>query len=145
MGDYLGSFDSLHRYFDYTVHNRDQLLYQYALLNLAVLHADFGAYGEAIAAMQEAVSIAREFLDVGSLNYGLSWLYHFGKAHPGYMHKIQQKGVLGTDKEALHFLKAKANETAMWSTLSTTLLSEARLFLSTVSLLSAFEVVKILL
>lgn len=115
------------------MHNRDQLYYQYASLNLAVLHADFGAFAEAIAAMKEAVSVAREHLDVACLNYGLSWLYHFGKTHPDYMHKIQQKGVLETEKEALHFLKAKAKETAMWSILSTALLSEARLYLSTVS------------
>ena len=120
------------------MHNRDQLYYQYASLNLAVLHADFGAYAEAIAAMKEATSVAREHLDVACLNYSLSWLYHFGKAHPGYMHQIQQKGILGTEKEVLHFLKAKAKETAMWSILSTALLSEARLYLSTVSALRDF-------
>ena len=133
MGDYPSSFDNLHRYFDYTMHSRERTFYQYALLNLAVLHADFGAYSEAVAAIQETISTAREHNDQGCLNYSLSWLYHFGKAHPEYLDKIQEKGVLGTDKEALVFLKAKAKETNMWSILSTSLLSEARFALSNVS------------
>ncbi len=82
--------------------------------------------------MQETISTARENNDMGCLNYSLSWLYHFGKAHPEYIDDIQRKGVLGTDKEALAFLKAKAKETSMWSLLSTSLLSEARLALSNV-------------
>lgn len=131
-GDYSSAFDNLHRYFDYTMHNRDRTFYQYALLNLAILHADFGCYSEAVAAMQETISTARENNDMGCLNYSLSWLYHFGKAHPEYIDDIQRKGVLGTDKEALAFLKAKAKETSMWSLLSTSLLSEARLALSNV-------------
>ena len=135
MGDYPSSFDNLHRYFDYTMHNRERTFYQYALLNLAVLHADFGAYAEAVAAMQETISTAREHNDLGCLNYSLSWLYHFGKAHPEYLDQIQKSGVLATDREALIFLKAKAKETGMWSILSTSLLSEGRLALSLVSAL----------
>jgi len=115
------------------MHNRDRTFYQYALLNLAILHADFGCYSEAVAAMQETISIARENNDMGCLNYSLSWLYHFRKAHPEYVDEVQRKGVLGTDKEALAFLKAKAKETSMWSLLSTSLLSEAKLALSNVS------------
>lgn len=112
--------------------NRDRTFYQYALLNLAILQADFGCYSEAITAMQETISTARENNDMVCLNYSLSWLYHFGKAHPKEMAKVQEKGVLGTDKEALAFLKAKAKETNMWSLLSTSLLSEAKLALSNV-------------
>src|SRR6202022_4873318 len=81
-GDYPTSFDSLHRFFDYTMQNRDRSFYQYALLNLAVLEADFGSYQEAVTAMQETVSVARENKDMGCLNFSLSWLYHFSKAHP---------------------------------------------------------------
>ncbi|KAL9127076.1 MAG: hypothetical protein Q9217_003978 [Psora testacea] len=111
MGDYAASFDNLYRYFDYTMHNRDRIFYQYALLNLAVLHADFGAYSEAIIAMQETISTAREHEDLECLNYSLSWLYHFSKAHPEYQGKVLERGLLGADKEALTFLKAKAKET----------------------------------
>ena len=114
------------------MHNRDRTFYQYALLNLAILHADFGCYSEAITAMQETISTARENNDMGCLNYSLSWLYHFGKAHPEQIHEVQKKGMLGTDREALAFLKAKAKETSMWTLLSTSLLSEAKLALSNV-------------
>ena len=82
--------------------------------------------------MQETISTARENNDMGCLNYSLSWLYHFGKAHPEETHEVQKKGMLGTDREALAFLKAKAKETSMWTLLSTSLLSEAKLALSNV-------------
>lgn len=113
--------------------NRDRTFYHYALLNLAILQADFGCYSEAIAAMQETITTARENKDMSCLNYSLSWLYHFGKAHPEETGEIQNSGVLGTEKEALAFLKAKAKDTSMWSLLSTCLLSEARLSLTNVS------------
>ena len=131
-GDYPSSFDSLHQYFDYTMHNRDRTFYQYALLNLAILHADFGCCSEALSAMHEAISTARENNDMGCLNYSLSWLYHFGKAHPKEMGNFRRNGFLSTEKESLVFLKAKAKETSMWGLLSTSLLSEAKLALSNV-------------
>lgn len=111
------------------MHSRDRTFYQYALLNLAILQADFGCFSEAIAAMQGTVATARENKDMGCLNYSLSWLYHFGKAHPEEIDEVQRSGVLGTDREALAFLKSKAKETSMWSLLSTSLLSEAKLSL----------------
>ena len=115
------------------MHNRDRTFYQYALLNMAILHADFGCYSEAITAMQETISTARENNDLGCLNYSLSWLYHFGKAHPEEVSEVLNKGVLGTEKETLSVLKSKAKETNMWSLLSTSLLSEAKLILGNVN------------
>ena len=112
--------------------SRDRSLYQYALLNLAILQADFGCFSEAITAMQETIATARENHDMPCLNYSLSWLYQFGRTHPEEMAEIQKKGVLGSEKEALSFLKAKAKESNMWTLLSTTLLSEAKLTLSNV-------------
>ncbi|KAL8699400.1 MAG: hypothetical protein Q9201_006029 [Fulgogasparrea decipioides] len=129
-GDYPSSFDNLHRYFDYTMRSSDRALYQYALLNLAILQADFGCFSEAIIAMQETIATARENHDMPCLNYSLSWLYQFARTHPEEMTEIQKKGVLGSEKEALSFLKAKAKESNMWTLLSTTLLSEAKLALS---------------
>lgn len=114
------------------MHNRDRTFYHYALLNLAILQADFGCFSEAVTAMQETISTARENNDMACLNYSLSWLYHFGKAHPSQMDEIRKRGILGTEKEALSFLKAKAKETSMWSLLSISLLSEAKLALSNV-------------
>lgn len=125
--------------------NRDRTFYQYALLNLAILHADFGCHSEALIAMQETISTARENSDMACLNYSLSWLYHFGKAHPEEMDDFQRKGVLGTEKEALAFLKAKAKETSMWGLLSTSLLSEAKLALSNVRIASGLQPTPVLM
>ncbi|KAJ5594453.1 uncharacterized protein N7459_000661 [Penicillium hispanicum] len=127
-GDYTSAFDNLHRYFDYTMHsNLDRSAYQFALLNLAIIQADFQCFHEAISAVQEAVAIARESHDMNCLNFCMSWLYHFGKSFPEHMREVQNSGMLGNEKEGLAFLKAKSKETDMWSLMSTTLLSEAKL------------------
>lgn len=131
-GDYPSAFDNLHRYFDYTMHNRDRSFYQYALLNLAILQADFGSHSEAVSAMQEAIAIARESHDMHCLNFCMSWMYHFGKAFPEETKDVQNTGMLGSEKDGLAFLKAKAKETEMWGLFSTTQLSEAKLELQNV-------------
>jgi len=107
--------------------NVDRSAYQFALLNLAIIQADFECFSEAISAVQEAVAIARESHDMNCLNFCMSWLYHFGKAFPEQMREVQNSGMLGNEKEGLAFLKAKSKETDMWSLLSTTLVSEAKL------------------
>ncbi|KAF3054990.1 Anaphase-promoting complex subunit 5 [Daldinia childiae] len=129
-GDYSTSFDYLHRYFDYTMQNRDRSFYQYALMNLAVLQADFGCYKEAISAMLETVSTARENRDMTCLNFALNWLFHFGRAHPGITKELESSSMLGTGKESLAFLRSRAKETGMWTLWSSTLMSEAKMSLS---------------
>ncbi|KAH8589565.1 anaphase-promoting complex subunit 5-domain-containing protein [Bisporella sp. PMI_857] len=129
-GDYPTSFDNLHRYFDYTMQNRDRLFYQYALMNLAVLQADFGCYDEAVAAMLETVSTARENKDLACLNFALNWLYHFGKAHPRMLDGAESTNMLGVEREGLAFLRIKAKETGMFTLWSSSLLSEAKLGMS---------------
>jgi anaphase-promoting complex subunit 5 len=121
--------------------NRDRLFYQYALLNLAVLQADFGCYHEAVAAMQETVATARENKDMGCLNFSLSWLYHFGKAHPSIITAADKNNsMLSVEREGLTFLRLKAKESGMWSLWSSSLLSEAKLGLSNgESIALAFE------
>jgi anaphase-promoting complex subunit 5 len=120
--------------------NRDSLFYQYALLNLAVLQADFGCYQEAVAAMQETVATARENKDMGCLNFSLSWLYHFGKAHPNAINAADKTNMMAIEREGLAFLRVKAKESGMWSLWSSSLLSEAKMGLSSgESIASAFE------
>ena len=126
-GDYTSAFDNLHRYFDYTMQSRDRVFYQYALLNLAILQADFGCHNEAIPAMQEAIATARENKDTQCLNYCMSWLYHFGRAFPSEMKSIRESGILGSETEGLAFLKSRAKDAEMWTLLSTSLLAEAKL------------------
>ncbi|OMP88746.1 Anaphase-promoting complex subunit 5 [Diplodia seriata] len=129
-GDYTSSFDNLHRYFDYTMQTRDKTYYQYALLHMAILQADFGCFSEAIAAMNETIATARENQDMNCLNFSLSWLNHLVKAYPKQIRASGYGGMLGSERDGLAFLKSKAKETKMWSLLSSTLLSEAKMLLS---------------
>ncbi|KAL7938286.1 anaphase-promoting complex subunit 5 domain-containing protein [Trichoderma chlorosporum] len=139
-GDYPTAFDFLHRYFDYTMQHRDRLFYQYALMNLAVLQADFGCYKEAMTAMLETVAVARENRDITCLNFSLNWLFHFGQAHPELVRDLQSDNLLGTGKETLAFLRVKAREAGMWTLWSSVLLSEAKLCLiNGDSIATAFE------
>jgi len=110
--------------------NRDRLFYQYALMNLAVLQADFGCFDEAVAAMLETVSTARENKDLPCLNFALNWLYHFGKAHPRILIGAESTNMLGVEREGLAFLRIKAKDTGMFTLWSSSLLSEAKLGMS---------------
>ena len=60
-GCYTEDIACLHRYFDYAIEGHEstqnvKTYHQYALLHLAVLHADFGRIEEAIAAMDECIA-----------------------------------------------------------------------------------------
>lgn len=132
-GDYSAAFDNLHRYFDHAMQARERIHYQYALLHMAILQADFGCFGEAIAAINETVSTARENQDIHCLNFSLNWLNHMSKAYPKQMKKAGYIGMLGSEKEGLAFLKAKARENRTYHLLSATLLNEAKLCLQSVS------------
>ncbi|KAF8476143.1 anaphase-promoting complex subunit 5-domain-containing protein [Kalaharituber pfeilii] len=136
-GDYAGAFDNLHRYFDYTMQNRDRTFYQYALLNLAILQADFGCYRESVLAMQETINTARENKDMACLNFSLSWFYHFHKAHPQDCPEVISSRM---ERESLQFLKAKAKEAGMHHLQSMAHLSEAKqLLVGGESIPAAFE------
>jgi anaphase-promoting complex subunit 5 len=129
-GDYTTSFESLHRYFDYTMHTRDRSFYQYALLHMAILQADFGCFSEAIAAMTETIATARENQDMSCLNFSLSWLNHLGKAYPKQMKRAGYTGAVGSEKEGLAYLKMKSKEMKLPTLLSSTLLAESKMLVS---------------
>jgi anaphase-promoting complex subunit 5 len=99
-------------------------------MNLAVLQADFGCFDEAVAAMMETVSTARENKDMPCLNFALNWLYHFGKAHPNIIKGTDSTNMIGVEREGLSFLRIKAKESGMWTLWSSSLLSEAKLGMS---------------
>ena len=99
---------------------------------MAILHADFGCFSEAMPALNETISTARENQDMSCLNFALSWLSHLTKAYPKQMKGAGYAGMLGSERDGLSFLKSKAKEGKMWSLLSSTLLSEAKLGLSCV-------------
>lgn len=131
-GDYTSAFDNLHRYYDYAMQTREKIHYQYALLHMAILQADFGCFGEAIAAINETISTARENQDMTCLSFSLSWLNHMAKAYPKQMKGAGYISMLGSERDALTFLKAKAKENKMYNLLTASLLNEAKLALATV-------------
>ena len=63
-GQYTMALESLHRYFDYSLIGKAtgsgadnmRIYYQYALLHLSVLHADFDCWEESVDAMDECIS-----------------------------------------------------------------------------------------
>lgn len=59
-GQYTLALENLHRYFDYTVGKGDgeelKTHYQYALLHLSVLHADFEHWDESVESMRECIA-----------------------------------------------------------------------------------------
>ena len=117
--------------------NRDRLFYQYALLNLGIVQSDFGCHKEAVATMLEAISTAKENRDTTCLNFALNWFFHFGRAHPNLVKELEDNSMLGSGKESLAFLRAKAKETGMWILWSSALLSEAKLGLANGESISA--------
>lgn len=133
-GDYTSAFDNLHRYYDYAMQTREKIHYQYALLHMAILQADFGCFGEAIAAINETIATARENQDMTCLSFSLSWLNHMAKAYPKQMKGAGYMSMLGSERDALTFLKAKAKETRMYNLLSASLINEAKLSLATASI-----------
>ncbi|KAF2021731.1 hypothetical protein BU24DRAFT_362512, partial [Aaosphaeria arxii CBS 175.79] len=139
-GEYTSAFDRLHQYFDYAVQTQQRTHYQYALLHMAVLQAEFSCFSEAVAAINEAITTARENQDMHCLNFSLSWLNHMSKAYPKQLKASGYMGTLGSERDGLTYLKARAKESEMYPLLSSTLLNEASLFLGTGdSVVRAFE------
>ncbi|KAF2674965.1 hypothetical protein BT63DRAFT_449952 [Microthyrium microscopicum] len=129
-GDYTTSFESLHRYFDYTMHTRDRSFYQYALLHMAILEADFGCFSEAVAAINETISTARENQDMNCLNFSLSWLNNLARTYPKEVKRAGVSIAVGSEREGLAYLKSKAKEMKLPNLLSSTLLNESKWILS---------------
>ncbi|KAK0303359.1 APC5 protein [Friedmanniomyces endolithicus] len=144
-GQYTMALESLHRYFDYSLIGKGtsggtdnmRIYYQYALLHLSVLHADFDCWEESVDAMDECIATARENQDSACLNFALSWLLYLRRAKPDNRVSAfgSVSGLLGGvagEQDEISFLKAKARETKHWSLLSSTLLEEAKLDMYTV-------------
>lgn len=127
------SFECLHRYFDYTMHTREKSFYHYALLHMAILQADFGCFSEAVAAMNETIAVARENQDINCLNFSLSWLNHLCKAYPSQMRKAGYVEGNSSERENLAYLRTKAKELKLPPLLSSTLLRESTMIMSSVS------------
>ena len=65
-GQYTMALESLHRYFDYSLvaksgsNDNMRVYYQYALLHLSVLHADFDCWEESVDAMNECIATGED-------------------------------------------------------------------------------------
>ncbi|KAF2160284.1 hypothetical protein M409DRAFT_70619 [Zasmidium cellare ATCC 36951] len=136
-GQYNMALESLHRYFDYSLAARTgadnmRVYYQYALLHLSVLHADFECWDESVDAMNECIATARENQDTACLNFALSWLLYLRHAHPDKSRSsfATISGAVGSgggEHDEIAFLKQKARDGKHWVLLSNTLLEEAKL------------------
>lgn len=136
-GEYTMALESLHRYFDYSLAARPgsdnmKIYYQYALLHLSVLHADFECWEESVDAMNECIATARENQDTACLNFALSWLLYLRHGHPGkntstYGSVSGYIGSNGGEQDEIDFLKQRAKEGKHWMLLSSTLLEEGRM------------------
>lgn len=97
-GQYTLALEELHRYFDYSIASKGaapggqgdgvKVYYQYALLHLSVLHADFERWEEALGTMEECIatgkwsrfcytsvsSLANTIFSQGKSRHGLSQL-----------------------------------------------------------------------
>lgn len=108
-GNYIAAFDSLHQYFDYMVSQGSRYFYHFALIARASLHQCFGEDQKALDSIEEAISVARENKDNGTLTYVLSWLFNFMKDKPMLwinQSSFQNNGAL----QLLEFLSRKSQD-----------------------------------
>ena len=135
---YTMALESLHRYFDYSLIAKGggaenmKVYYQYALLHLSVLHADFECWEESVDSMDECIATARENQDTECLNFALSWLLYLRQAHPdnntaSFENLARLVGGGNSDQDEITFLKSKARDSKHWSLMSSTLLEEAKM------------------
>ncbi|QIW99296.1 hypothetical protein AMS68_004814 [Peltaster fructicola] len=134
-GQYSLALENLHRYFDYAVAKDGgedmKIYYQYALLHLSALHADFEHWDDSISAMKECIATARENQDTACLNFALSWLLYLRQSgHTRNAASLRSLAAIagegGSERDEIAFLKAKARDSKHWSLMSSTLLEETK-------------------
>nr|DAB41623.1 TPA_exp: anaphase promoting complex protein 5 [Thielaviopsis paradoxa] len=124
-GDYTTAFDHVYRFFDYSLTNNDRQSYQMALMTLAVINSDFGCYDDALTAMLEAISTARENGDVHTLNMCLRWLFRFDLNQPALLRALDSSTMLTNMHETFSYLKTKSAEVGMIPLIVSTYFLEA--------------------
>ncbi|KAJ1655787.1 APC5 protein [Dispira simplex] len=120
-GNYEAALYHLHRYFDYYNSQGNRTLYQYALLNLACLEAQFEHHQEARRILQEAIDVARENRDRTCLCYASFWLHHLGHPSP----TITSSSTF-TEAQTLGSLTGQTEELQLWDIRCLTELQQAQ-------------------
>nr|DAB41630.1 TPA_exp: anaphase promoting complex protein 5 [Thielaviopsis paradoxa] len=138
-GDYTTAFDQVYRFFDYSLTNNDRQSYQMALMTLAVINSDFGCYDDALTAMLEAISTARENGDVRTLNMCLRWLFRFDLNQPALLRALDSSTMLTNMHETFSYLKTKSAEAGMIPLIVSTYFLEAEYGLATGDSLAAIS------
>ncbi|KAJ1960562.1 hypothetical protein IWQ62_004184, partial [Dispira parvispora] len=128
-GNYEAALYHLHRYFDYYNSQGNRTLYQYALLNLACLEAQFEHHEEARRILQEAIDVARENRDRACLGYASFWLHHLG--HPSPTSALPP---VCTEAQTLGSLTGQTEELQLWNIRCLTELQQAQYHLQRGSL-----------
>lgn len=126
QGDYTAALGNLQRYYDFAMQSRDKMNYQYALLTMSMLQADFGCYEEAVAAMNETIATARENKDNVCLHYALSLLQRLRSAVGRSLVHVDDTSARESADEGVLFLRAGARKDKLWTVEVSTLISEAR-------------------
>lgn len=110
----------------------DKRVYQNVLLQMATVQADFGCYSEAMSAMSQAISVARENKDKQCLHWCLSWLHQHRLATKFDTNEEDVQALLGFDASGLQYLKAVAHNDNIPGIQIPSLLAEASLSLAKV-------------
>lgn len=108
--------------------------YPYACLNMAVLQADFDCFEEALPAIKEAITTAREAKDHDCLAFCLSWLYHFSLVDRSEDTQRFASDMLGGSGAGLSYLLQQAHEQKLYDLEISMLIGQAKAALASVSL-----------
>ncbi|KAJ3188473.1 hypothetical protein HK101_009159 [Irineochytrium annulatum] len=74
VGDYRRSLDSFHLFFDFFLRDSERERFQYASLELAILHSHFGHRKATMAALKESIEMSRTYKDKECLSFALACL-----------------------------------------------------------------------
>ncbi|KAK7205118.1 anaphase-promoting complex subunit 5-domain-containing protein [Myxozyma melibiosi] len=121
IGDYRQANEYIRSYFDFANIKDQKARHQYALLNLAMMQAEFGCHDEAVGAIQEAIRTAREFRDTPCLNFCLSWVTMMQAELP-----LLYSSIATDDENTSNYLKAKTQECGMVDLHSSVYLADMR-------------------
>lgn len=114
------------------MNDTDKRVYQNVLLQMAVVQADFGCYSEALAAIGQAISVARENKDKVCLHYCLSWLLQVRFVKGWNVTEKEEGAILGSDTTGTEYLKTMGRRDHIPGIQIPALFEEARLSMAQV-------------